>query len=93
LIKELTFGYNVGIEIKEGVMAMEGIFLRSIEENIPLEMIYLSDDNQLSQRKLIVKEVNAEYIRAYCLLRKQIRTFRRQNILSIMPETIPKYLH
>jgi predicted DNA-binding transcriptional regulator YafY len=70
---------------------MEGIFLRSIEENIPLEMIYLTDDNQLSQRKLIVKEVNEEYIRAYCLLRKQFRTFRRQNILSIFPET--KYLH
>ena len=74
-------------------MAMEGIFLRSIEENIPLEMIYLSNDNQLSQRKLIVKEVHEEYIRAYCLLRKQIRTFRRQNILSILPETKPKYLH
>jgi predicted DNA-binding transcriptional regulator YafY len=93
LNKELMFGYNVDIEIKEGAMVMEGIFLRSIEENIPLEMIYLSDDNQLSQRKLIVKEVNEEYIRAYCLLRKRIRTFRRQNILSIMPETKQKYLH
>jgi predicted DNA-binding transcriptional regulator YafY len=93
LIKELMFGYNINKGLQEGVVAMEGIFLRSIEENIPLEMIYLSDDNQLSQRKLIVKEVDEEYIRAYCLLRKQIRTFRRQNILSIMPETKPKYLH
>ncbi|MGZ4160936.1 MAG: WYL domain-containing protein [Neobacillus sp.] len=74
---------------------MDGLFLRAIEENIPLEMIYLSEDQQLSQRKLLVKEVNDEYIRAYCLLRKQIRTFRRENILSIMPDTRSKrhFLH
>jgi predicted DNA-binding transcriptional regulator YafY len=66
---------------------MDGLLLRSIEENIPLEMIYLSCDQQISQRKLLVKEVNDEYIRAYCLLRKQVRTFRRENILSLMPNT------
>ena len=66
---------------------MDGLLLRSIEENIPLEMIYLSSNQQISQRKLLVKEVNDEYIRAYCLLRKQIRTFRRENILSLMPNT------
>lgn len=74
---------------------MEGLFMRSIEENIPLEMIYLADNQELSQRKLIVKEVNDEYIRAFCLLRKQMRTFKRENILSIMPEsrTNYRYLH
>jgi predicted DNA-binding transcriptional regulator YafY len=56
-----------------------------MEDKIPLEMIYLSEDNQISQRKLLVKEVNNEYIRAYCLLRKQVRIFKRDNILSIMP--------
>ncbi|MFD0829615.1 WYL domain-containing protein [Neobacillus sp. M.A.Huq-85] len=74
---------------------MEGLLYRSIEEHMPLEMIYLSENQQLSQRKLIVKEVNDEYIRAYCLLRKQVRTFRRENILSIMPDVRSKqrYLH
>ena len=74
---------------------MNGLLLRSIEENIPLEMIYLSEDQQISQRKLLVKEMNDEYIRAYCLLCKQIRTFRRENILSIIPNTHSKdrYLH
>ncbi|MBY0144761.1 hypothetical protein [Neobacillus niacini] len=74
---------------------MDGLLLRSIEENFPLEMIYLSEDQQISQRKLLVKEVNDEYIRAYCLLRKQIRTFRRENILSIMPNTVSNnhFLH
>ncbi len=74
---------------------MEGLLIRSIEENIPLEMIYLAENQKLSQRKLIVIEVNDEYIRAFCLLRKQIRTFKRENILSIMPEASSKkrFLH
>jgi predicted DNA-binding transcriptional regulator YafY len=88
------FEYNNGIKEK-GESYMDGLLLRSIEESIPLEMIYLSEDQQISQRKLLVKEVNDEYIRAYCLLRKQIRTFRRENILSIMPNTgsKEKFLH
>jgi predicted DNA-binding transcriptional regulator YafY len=74
---------------------MDGLLIRSIEENIPLEMIYLAENHELSQRKLIVKEIYADYIRAYCLLRKQMRTFKRENILSVMPESRYKnqYLH
>ncbi|MEH7336640.1 hypothetical protein V7161_28855, partial [Neobacillus drentensis] len=94
LNKELMFGYNNIIKLK-GAIYMDGLLIRSIEENIPLEMIYLAENQELSQRSLIVKEISDEYIRAYCLLRKQIRTFRRANILSIMPESCPKnsYLH
>ncbi|MEH7094054.1 hypothetical protein [Neobacillus vireti] len=66
---------------------MDGLLIRSIEEHMPIEMIYLAENQELSQRKLIVKEINDDYIRAYCLLRKQMRTFKRENILSIMPET------
>jgi len=79
----------------KGAIQMDGLLLRSLEENIPLEMIYLAENHELSQRKLIVKEVNDEYIRAYCLMRKQMRTFKRENILSIMPESRSKnhFLH
>jgi predicted DNA-binding transcriptional regulator YafY len=86
------FGYNNIIK-KKGGISMDGLFIRSIEENMPLEMIYLAKNHELSQRKLIVLEVNEEYIRAYCLLRKQVRTFKRENILSIMPETRSKRRH
>ncbi|MBT2653895.1 hypothetical protein J7E81_01365 [Bacillus sp. ISL-18] len=74
---------------------MDGLLIRSIEEHMPIEMIYLAENQELSQRKLIVKEINDDYIRAYCLLRKQMRTFKRENILSIMPETRShkSYLH
>ncbi|PLS02897.1 hypothetical protein [Neobacillus cucumis] len=69
---------------------MDGLLIRSIEEHIPIEMIYLAENQELSQRKLIVKEINDDYIRAYCLLRKQMRTFKRENILSIMPDSRSK---
>ena len=74
---------------------MDGLLIRSIEEHMPIEMIYLAENQELSQRKLIVKEINDDYIRAYCLLRKQMRTFKRENIFSIMPETRShkSYLH
>ncbi|WP_312471255.1 hypothetical protein [Neobacillus sp.] len=72
---------------------MDGLFIRSMEDNIPLEMIYLAENQELSQRKLIVREVNDTYIRAYCMLRKQVRTFKRENILSIIPETRSKNRH
>jgi hypothetical protein len=71
---------------------MNNLFERSKNENLPLEIIYLSDDHQFSKRKLIVKEINDEYIRAYCLLRKQMRTFRVENILSIMPDSRSNHL-
>jgi predicted DNA-binding transcriptional regulator YafY len=73
---------------------MNNLFLKSKNENLPLEIIYLSEDQQFSQRKLIVKEINDDYILAYCLLRKQMRTFRVENILSIMPDLrSSKFLH
>ncbi|MDQ1147049.1 putative DNA-binding transcriptional regulator YafY [Bacillus sp. SORGH_AS 510] len=74
---------------------MDGLFIRSIEENMPLEMIYLADNQKISQRKLIVKEITDEYIRGYCLLRKQMRTFKKENILSLMPKSRSekRYLH
>jgi len=74
---------------------MDGLLIRSIEEHIPLEMIYLAENQELSQRKLIVIEVNDDYIRAFCLTRKQMRTFKRGNILSIMLESHYKnrFLH
>jgi predicted DNA-binding transcriptional regulator YafY len=65
---------------------MNGLLLRSLEEKLPLEVIYLSEKQEISQRKMIIKEINNNTVRAYCLLRHQVRTFRLDNILSVMPE-------
>jgi predicted DNA-binding transcriptional regulator YafY len=84
LNREHIFVYNTNKNRKAGC-TMNQLFRRSINEHIPVEVIYLSEDQKFSQRKLIVKEMHNDYIRAYCLLRKQVRTFRIDNILSVMP--------
>jgi predicted DNA-binding transcriptional regulator YafY len=67
---------------------MEGIIKRAIEENIPLEMIYLSMQNQITKRKIKVYEMKEKYIVGYCFLRKQIRIFKKDRILAALPEKI-----
>ncbi len=58
---------------------------RAMSENLPLEIIYLSTKGQITQRTIIIKEINRATIRAYCFLRKQMRYFLIHNILSAMP--------
>ncbi|WP_409274489.1 hypothetical protein V1499_05640 [Neobacillus sp. SCS-31] len=64
---------------------MNGMLLRSMEENMPLEIIYLSKKNELSQRKMIIRGVKGNDVYAFCLLRNKMRTFKLENILSARP--------
>lgn len=64
---------------------MNGLLIRAMKENLTLDMIYISASNQITQRKIIVKEIHSSKIRAYCCLRKQTRLFKIDNILSLMP--------
>ncbi|WP_071393942.1 hypothetical protein [Bacillus tuaregi] len=64
---------------------MKLLIHKSLSEQVPIEMIYLSDKQQFTQRKIVVKQVDDDYIKAFCLLRGQTRIFKRDNILSIMP--------
>lgn len=59
---------------------------KSLNENLPVEMIYLAANNQITQRRIIVKEMHDRYFKAFCFLRKADRLFKMENILSIMPE-------
>jgi len=65
---------------------MNGMLLRSMEENMPLEVIYLSQKNELSQRKMIIRSIRGNDVYAYCLLRNKMRTFKLENILSARPD-------
>ncbi|MFE8700454.1 hypothetical protein ACFYKX_07505 [Cytobacillus sp. FJAT-54145] len=62
---------------------VNGLLERSLRENIVLEMIYLSNQNQITQRRIIVRENKDSSFRAFCYLRKQTRIFKKENILSI----------
>ncbi|CAH0344519.1 hypothetical protein BCI9360_00775 [Bacillus sp. CECT 9360] len=61
---------------------MKTMLLLSLEEGTPLEIIYLSEKETISQRRISVLEIEGEYIRAFCFLRQMKRTFKIPNILS-----------
>ncbi|MGD7046244.1 transcriptional regulator [Jeotgalibacillus proteolyticus] len=60
-------------------------FLRAMEQNLVVEMIYLSDRNEISHRKIKILQLNEYSMVAYCYLRKTRRTFSYRNILSSVP--------
>ncbi|WP_404451818.1 hypothetical protein LG329_15970 [Virgibacillus necropolis] len=62
---------------------MKNMIMRSIQNKEKIEMIYLSEDNQATQRIIRVLKINNEMIIAYCYTRRTIRTFKLENILSI----------
>ncbi|GIN38435.1 WYL domain-containing protein [Heyndrickxia oleronia] len=64
---------------------MKGLLLRAIEAHEKLEMIYLSNKGEITQRVVRVEKVGDQSFRAYCYTRKQVRTFKISNILSIAP--------
>lgn len=64
---------------------MNGLLERALESGEILEMIYLSNKGEISQRRITVIEVSSGIITAYCFLRKKPRIFKRSNILSIRP--------
>lgn len=64
---------------------MNGLLERALESGEVLEMIYLSEKSEISQRRISVVDVSPGIIKAYCFLRKKQRSFKRSNILSIGP--------
>lgn len=55
------------------------------QRQMPIEMIYLAKDGQITQREISVLQVNESTVVAFCHLRKMKRTFLMENILSFVP--------
>ncbi|MFA1818988.1 hypothetical protein ACDX78_02090 [Virgibacillus oceani] len=56
---------------------------RAVGSKTVLEMIYIDDDNNLTQRFIRVLDKHENSILAYCYYRKKVRTFKMENILSL----------
>lgn len=67
---------------------MEKILMRSMQTGQKLEVIYLSNENQVSQRFIRVIKLNGDMVMAYCYSKRKVRTFKLDNILSVGP--LPK---
>jgi len=53
--------------------------------NEPLDMMYMAASGKVTKRRIQVLQVGDDSFRAYCYLRKSKRTFRIDNILSLVP--------
>ncbi|SEB05909.1 hypothetical protein SAMN05421743_11498 [Thalassobacillus cyri] len=62
---------------------MNGVLHRAQDSGKKLEMIYVSCDNQITHRIVKVLQVNEEEILAFCYKRRQVRRFKKNNILSV----------
>ncbi|WP_243291680.1 WYL domain-containing protein [Bacillus sp. FJAT-47783] len=81
-MKERSFVYYSSTVIIHGSVEMS-LLERSLLEHRPLEVIYMSKDGKFSKRQIMVRSIHDSYVRAYCLRKRQIRTFRRESILSM----------
>jgi predicted DNA-binding transcriptional regulator YafY len=64
---------------------MKGLLKRAAESKEVLEMIYQNNKGEFSQRRIQVIKMSEESFSAYCFTRKQQRTFKISNILSVGP--------
>ncbi|MBM7586568.1 putative DNA-binding transcriptional regulator YafY [Bacillus pakistanensis] len=62
---------------------MRSKLIRFQLEQSPVEMIYLSEKGICTKRTIIIKELNVKTLRAYCYYRRNIRTFKLDQILAI----------
>lgn len=64
---------------------MNALLRRALETGEVLEIIYISEKGELTQRKIKVLSISDGSVRAFCLLRHKQRIFKLSNILSIGP--------
>ncbi|MGG3801810.1 hypothetical protein [Metabacillus fastidiosus] len=64
---------------------MRDLLLRAVSNDDVLEMIYQDNKGIISQRKIKVLTLKEDSFRAFCYSRKQQRTFKLDNVLSIGP--------
>lgn len=64
---------------------MKGLLKRAVSNGEDLEMIYLDNKGNISHRRINILYVYEESFRAYCCAKRQQRTFKFCNVLSIGP--------
>jgi len=57
------------------------ILKKSLNEDRIIKIIYIKE-KEITERNIKVKEIYLDKIKAYCYLRKEVRYFKKENILS-----------
>ncbi|EJQ43676.1 hypothetical protein IEQ_05004 [Bacillus cereus BAG6X1-2] len=55
----------------------------SLDQKIPIDLIYLKGLGDFSQRTVIVRKIYEDRVLVYCMQKQQVRTLKIANILSV----------
>ncbi len=61
---------------------MKRMLVRAYEQNKPIEIVYLANDDSITQRVIWISSMTETTMTAYCSLRRQTRTFHIDRVLS-----------
>ncbi|MDP4550367.1 hypothetical protein Q9251_05685 [Alkalihalobacillus macyae] len=64
---------------------MQSMMRKALLEQEPVEIIYLSKDNVTTQRLVTLHSMNEDEATGYCHLRRCVRTFKLERVLSAYP--------
>ena len=61
---------------------MNCLFKYSLENKLPIDLIYMNKRGEITQRSVIVRKLSVVGILAFDLGKQQLRSFKRENMLS-----------
>ncbi|WP_202080055.1 hypothetical protein [Caldalkalibacillus salinus] len=53
------------------------------EKHVPVDIMYMDQRQNITQRTIFVKTVGEEHVEAFCLLRHKHRTFQLDKVLAV----------
>ncbi|MDN7243211.1 transcriptional regulator [Planococcus sp. N028] len=64
---------------------MKAQILKAFKHQQLIEMMYMANDGSISKRRIKILKVSGDTFQAYCFLRNEKRTFKVENVLSLIP--------
>lgn len=66
---------------------MKAQILKAFKYQQLVDMMYMANDGRISKRRIKILKISGDSFQAYCFLRHKKRTFKMDNVLSLMPVT------
>lgn len=64
---------------------MKGQLLKVLERKQLIDMMYISKSGEITKRRIKVIKVEDDTFKAYCFTKHASRTFKIENVLSMLP--------
>lgn len=64
---------------------MKAQILKAFKYQQLIDMMYMANDGIISKRRIKILKISGDSFQAYCFLRHKKRTFKIDNVLSVMP--------